>query len=443
MRDLLVTLIVLCSIPITFMRPYVGVLVGTWLSLMSPHKMAWGFAQTLRVALIVAVATMLAWLFSNERKHPPGNSIVTCLALFTFWIVVCMPFAQVPNEAMDKFVQVAKILLLAYVAMCMVRGRQRIQLFVWVTAISIGFYGIRGGVFTVLTGGNFRVWGPPDTFIEDNNQLGLALGMVLPLLFYLQLTTANRWIRLGLWGAMGLTLIAILGTYSRGALVSLSITLPVLWWRMPRRALTGVAFAIFLGGFLAAAPDKWFDRMQSTANYQEDTSAQGRFDAWTFAWRIATDHPFVGGGFRVFYDSRIFISYVPDAPESRNAHSIYFEVLGEMGFVGLFLFLLLGLSALRTTQQIVRLARDRPDLKWAADLGRMLQVSLLSYATAGAFLNLGFFDLYYTVLVTIVATKHEVQQTLLASTKSLVRKPASGSGSVVGTRPIAQGLLGR
>lgn len=415
MRDFLVTLIVLCSVPMTFVRPHVGVLVGTWLSLMSPHRLAWGYAQTLRVAMIVAAATLVAWIISREPKRPPGGAVVALLGAFTFWIFVCMPFALVPAEAWDKFVQVLKILLLTYVAMCLIQGKERIQALVWVTALSIAFYGLRGGIFTILTAGQYRVWGPPGTFIEDNNQLGMALIMVLPLLYYLQLSGVQsltpmlqRWVRLGLWGLMGLTLLAILGTYSRGALVGLSIVLAFFWWRTPHRIVTGGIFAVVLAGALLSAPEKWFERMETIANYQEDESAQGRIDAWTFATKIALDRPLVGGGFRVFYDRDIFLSYIPSAPTNRNAHSIYFEVLGEMGFVGLFLFLALGLAALGTAQRIMRLARGRPELKWAEDLGRMIQVSLVGYASAGAFLNLGFFDLYYTILVILVATRLEV-----------------------------------
>jgi probable O-glycosylation ligase (exosortase A-associated) len=415
-----VTLSVFLSVPVTLVRPHIGILVGTWLSLMSPHKLTWGYAQTLRVAFIVAIATIIAWIASKEPKRPPGGSVVAILAAFTVWVCVCMPFALVPVDAMAKFEQAMKILLLTFLAMCLIQGKERIQALVWVTALSIGFYGLRGGVFTILTHGQYRVWGPPETFIEDNNQLGLALTMILPLLYYLQLTTAQRWVRLGLWGLMGVTLLAILGTYSRGALLGLSMVLAVLWWRTPHRLLTGAAFAVMLGGALLAAPEKWFDRMDSIANYQHDESAQGRIDAWTFATKLALDRPIVGGGFRVFYDKDIFLSYVPDAPTNRNAHSIYFEVLGEMGFVGLFLFLALGLAALGTAQRIIRLARDRPDLRWAEDLGRMLQVSLMGYATAGAFVNLGFFDLYYTVLVILVATRHEVGRAVTAAQPAAV-----------------------
>ncbi len=105
---------------------------------------------------------------------------------------------------------------MTFVAMCLLQERQRLQLMVWVIAVSLGFYGARGGIFTILTGGNYRVWGPPDTFIADNNQLALAMIMTLPLMWYLYLTTVQRWLRLGVLGVAGLTMISVLGTHSRG-----------------------------------------------------------------------------------------------------------------------------------------------------------------------------------------------------------------------------------
>src|SRR5690349_6336112 len=133
MRDLLITISVLCSVPVTFVRPHIGILVGTWLSLMSPHKLTWGYAQTLRVALISALATILAWIISSEPKRPPGGAVVVILAAFTIWVCVCLPFAILPDLALVKFEQVIKILLLTFVAMCLIHGKQRIQALVWVT----------------------------------------------------------------------------------------------------------------------------------------------------------------------------------------------------------------------------------------------------------------------------------------------------------------------
>lgn len=412
MRDLFVALIVFGSVPFTFVRPYVGVLVWTWLSLMNPHRMTWGFAYTLRVALVVGATTLIAWLLSRERKVPPLSLPVVLLALLTIWVSICTLFAVNAEGAWTKWEQVIKILVMTFVAMCMLQDRQRIQLMVWVIAVSLGFYGFRGGIFTVLTGGNYRVWGPPDTFIEDNNQLALALVMVLPLIWYLYTTTVQRWAQIGLLGAAGCTVIAVAGTQSRGGAVAMAVMLTYLWFKSRYKVVTFVAGAVILVGVLAFLPDQWFARMSTIQDYDQDLSVRGRFDAWTFAWRVALERPIFGGGFNVFYDADYFMRLVPEAISFRAAHSIYFEVLGESGFVGLGLFLLLGLSCLLTAGSIIRQARGRLDLEWARNLAAMTQVSLVGYASAGAFLNLGFFDLYYAIIAVIVGLKAVVLREL-------------------------------
>lgn len=433
MRDFLLVLIVLGSLPVIFVRPHVGILVWTWLSFMSPHRLTWGMAAELRVALIVGLATIIAWLLSRENKRLPSSVAVYVLFAFTIWVIVSTFFALVPEFAWQKLDQILKIIGMTLVAMCLMHGRSRIEQLTWITVLSLGFYGVRGGIFAILTGGNYRVFGPPDTFISDNNQLALALVMTLPLMRYCQIATRNSLVKHGMWGVIGLTLIAIIATYSRGGLLALGAMLGFLWLKTPHRLVTGSAMGAVLALALMFAPQSWYDRMASISNYKQDESVLGRFDAWTFAWRIALDRPLVGGGPRAFYDSELFLSYVPEAPQGRNAHSIYFEVLGETGFVGLGLFFLLGISAFWAASRVIRMTRNCPDLQWAKNLAAMTQVSMVGYATAGAFLNLGFFDLYYTIIAIIVLLYTEVQRSMVESMpretrfkNSIIRRAVKG-----------------
>jgi probable O-glycosylation ligase (exosortase A-associated) len=432
MRDLLVALLVFGSVPFTLVRPYIGILVWTWLSLMSPHRMTYGFAYDLRVAMIVGVTTIAAWLFSREPKRPPLSAPVVLLFLFMVWISVCTVFAINQDAAFMKWNQVIKILAMTFVAMCMLQDRERINQMVWVMAVSLGFYGFRGGIFTVLTGGNYRVWGPPETFIEDNNQLALALVMILPLIWYLYTNAKQRWVQLGLLGAAGCTAVAIAGTYSRGGALGLAIILGYLWLKSRYKVVTFIAAVVVVVGALAFLPEQWYGRMNTIQNYDQDMSVRGRFDAWTFAWRLALERPITGGGFSVFYDGPLFMRLVPEAITFRNAHSIYFEVLGESGFVGLGLFILLGLSSLLTAASIIRLTRKKPEFDWARNLAAMCQVSLVGYASAGAFLNLGFFDLYYYIIALVVVVKAVVLRDL----KQAAQQREKPMAPAAGVRPV-------
>src|SRR3546814_4729539 len=82
-------------------------------------------------------------------------------------------------------------------------------------------------------------------------------------------------------------------------------------------------------------PQSWIDRMQTIETYQGDGSALSRLEVWGFALKLTKDRPIVGGGFRVSYNDAIYLKYVPDARtgRGRNYHSVYFEILGELGYV--------------------------------------------------------------------------------------------------------------
>jgi putative inorganic carbon (hco3(-)) transporter len=429
MRDFLIVMIVLGSVPLIIVRPQIGILIWFWLSMMNPHKWAWGYAQEFRVALVAGIAALLAWLISQEPKLPPRSPIVYTLAAFTFWVSLAALFAIHPEVAIPKWEEIIKILLMTFVTMCIVQSQERIQQLVWVITVSIGIYGVKGGLFSVATGGNYRVWGPDDTFISDNNSLALALIVILPLLQYLRTTATNRWVKFGLFGSMGLTIVSILGSYSRGALLGLGVTLAMLLLKSRRALATVLVMVGVFGAALYLLPDQWAARMSTIQEYEQDASTAGRFDAWNFAFRLARDHPFLGGGQLVGTDDRLFKQYVPTAVASRAAHSIYFEVLGETGFVGLGLFLLLLFFSFRGGSNIIKSTRNRPDLAWARSLAAMLQVAFVGYAAAGAFLSLGFFDLYYALIAVMTATQVVVRREL-AKPRGAAAEPARTAASL-------------
>jgi probable O-glycosylation ligase (exosortase A-associated) len=412
MRDLAIVLIVFGSLPLILVRPQVGILMWFWLGMMNPHQLAWGYAQQLRVALVVGTATLIAWALSREPKLPPKMPAVFALAGYTFWFSLAALMAIHPEHSLPKWQEAIKILLMTFVTMCIVQERERLHQLVWVIVGSLGVYGVKGGIFSILHGGNYRIYGPPNSFIEENNSLALALIMILPLALYLRATTSNRWIKQGLVGGIGLTLLAILGSFSRGALVGLTVTLGYFWLKSRHKLITAIAALVLVGGALAWLPQTWFDRMSTIESYDRDESAIGRFDAWTFAFKLALDYPLTGGGQLITDDSSLFKHYVPSAARARAAHSIYFETLGETGFVGLGFFLLLLFVSFRTARAIIRSTSQRPDLAWAHNLASMIQVSLLGYAATGAFLSLGLFDLYYAVVAITVSLQVVVKREL-------------------------------
>ena len=438
MRDIVLFLIVAGAVPVSLIQPYIGVLAYSWVSYMNPHRLTYGFMYEFPIAMAIGAATGLGWLLVRERKSIPMTATTWLLVVFTLWCSFTTIFAIMPVEAQSKLINFIKIMFMIFVTLSLMRTRERLQLLVWVIVISLGFYGIKTGLFTLMTGGGSRVYGPGGSMLEENNAFGVGMLMVIPLMRYLQMTTPSRWVFFGLAGAMVLTVVAVLATYSRGALIGLAILAGYFWWQSRRKVVIGVLGAAVLAGGVAFMPDQWTDRMHTLETYEQDQSAQGRFDAWTFAYRIAVDRPITAGGFNAFMDGKTFLSYVPEAPTGRAAHSIYFEVLGEHGFIGLALFLAIGFTTLRNGRWVSRMTRGHPELDRARSLGAMMQVSVAGYAASGAFLTLAFFDLFYHLVAISVLNRWLTRQELSSQVKELghntMISPAAGVPALAGTR---------
>lgn len=411
MRDVIILLIVLGVLPMVLARPHIGIYLWSWISYMNPHRLAWGFASTFPFAFLTAIATLIGFLFSKEPKRLPWTREATLLTIFVVWMFITTLTAFNSDSAWDHWNKIWKIQMMTLVTLTLMLKKERIEGLIWVMAGSLAFYGVKGGIFTILTGGNYRVWGPPGTFIGGNNEIALALVMVIPLLRYLQITVTKRWQSVGLGLTMILCMISIIGTYSRGAFLALAAMGLLLVWKSRKRASLLLALTIVLPLAALIVPAKWTERMQTIETYEEDASVQGRFNSWIFAFNLAKDHPLVGGGFEAF-TPKLFEMYAPDPEDVHDAHSIYFEVLGEQGFVGLGLFLLLGWFTWRSCVWIAKQAKDDPDTQWMADLARMLQVSIVGYAVGGTFLGLAYFDFYYHLIAVVILLKVLLQDHL-------------------------------
>lgn len=409
MRDLILAGFLFGSIPFILWRPAIGVFLWVWVSVMNPHRLTWGFAYDYPFAQLVAIATLAGMLFASGPKRLPLTRVTVTLMLLALWMNFTTLFALDVAESLPMWERVMKIQLMVFVSLYLLHSKQHVQWLIWILAGSVAFFGAKGGAFTLLTGGEFRVWGPPGSFIEENNSLALATIMTIPLLYYLFRQSRNRWLRWGLLGVIALCALSALGSYSRGAFVAITAVLGFLWWKSRSKFLTAIAVALMATVALSFMPDRWHDRMESILTYDQDSSALGRMNSWMMAINLANDRPLVGGGFEI-YNENVFARYAPDPSTVRSAHSIYFQMLGEHGYVGLMLFLLLWFLIWRDASWIIRHTRDRTDLRWAHDLARMSHVSLVGYAVGGAFLNLAYFDVPYYLVVALVVTRLLVEK---------------------------------
>ncbi|MDI3294248.1 putative O-glycosylation ligase, exosortase A system-associated [Janthinobacterium tructae] len=430
MRDILITIIILGSLPFILKSPAIGGLMWVWVSVMNPHTQAWGFATHLPFAFIIAIATMLSLTMTREPKSLPLTPVSVLLLLFVAWMNVTALFALLPASSWMQWNKVMKIMLMSFVIMMVIRTRRDIVRLIWVLVGSLGYYGVKGGIFTIRSRGTERVWGPEDTFIGDNNALALALIITIPLMYYLQQNTERhrRWVRHGLSAAMLLSALAALGSYSRGGLLAIAAMGLFMWLKSDRKLLLGALLGAVAPLLLAFMPERWAERMDTINTYQDDESAMGRLNAWRMAWNLARDR-FPGGGFDVS-DAGIFARYAPNPMDVHAAHSIYFQVLGEHGFVGLLIYLALGVATWRTAGAIIRLTRGQPELRWAHGLATMSQASLIGFAVGGAFLSLLYFDMPYYLMAALIATRIVVERQAPAPTSRQARAKAEARAAI-------------
>ncbi|MDH3637494.1 MAG: putative O-glycosylation ligase, exosortase A system-associated [Gammaproteobacteria bacterium] len=411
MRDLIVTLAVLGSLPFILLRPYVGVLVWSWLGYMNPHRFTWGFAYNFPFSQIVALTTIVAVVLSTDPKRIPWFGVTFIWLLFVVWMNITTVFAIDPEVSVPAWERAMKIQLIAWITLMLINDPQRLRYLIWVIVVSLGFFGVKGGIFSILTGGNYLVMGPPDSMIPENNSLAVALLMTLPLFRFLQLSYTQKWIKYALLAAMALTMLAILTSFSRGALIAILAMGVFMILKTPYRFRIGLVMLVMLPFMFAFMPDAWYERMATIETYRIDSSAMGRINAWYFAYNLVKDFPYMGGGFDTF-TAELYIRYAPDPLTVLDSHSIYFEALAEQGFIGLGLFLMLGIMTFRMCSWVIKNTKEHEDLRWAYNLTSMLQISLVAYAVGGIFLGLAYYDLYYHIIGMAVITCGLVKKAL-------------------------------
>ena len=408
MRDIIVVSIVLAAALATLRRPWIGVMLWTWLSIMNPHRYTYGFAYSAPLAAIAAGATLVGLLITKERESPFKGGATVALALFTAWMTLSWLFGLDPSGDYEQWKKVIKIDLMILVTLALLRTRQHILALTWVAAGSLALLGIKGGIFTLTGGGSERVWGPSGSFIEDNNEFAVALIMTIPLLRFLQLQIVSRWGRHFLSGTIILCAVAALGSQSRGALLAISAMVFWIWWNGEKKFAVGILIVLIAIPLISFMPDSWSERMSTILKYEQDGSALGRISAWWNAWNLAFHYP-LGVG---FYAARpeLFALYSPYPDSVHAAHSIYFQVLGNHGFVGLAIFLGIFVVTWRSAGWLRHQKFPSPDAKWCNDLGAMCQVALAGYAVGGAFLSLAYFDLPYVIMALVALTRMWVQR---------------------------------
>lgn len=399
MRDLLVFAFVLLMLPVSIRRPFIGLLVFSWLAYMRPQDLCWGFARTMRLSFFVGLAMILGWWAYEQGKRRfalwDTRSVLMCtLALL---VSVSYAFAQKQDAYTNTyFFEYIKIIIISLFTTAQVDSRLRLRVMFWTIALSLGFFGVKNGIQGVLTGGSPILRGPGG-MLEDNNDFALAMVMNVPLLWYMGIAEKGiPWARRATQVAVLLTVITVVLTHSRGAFLALSATALWIAWRSGHlvRAVSVLAFLALL--FPLVAPDAVLERLSSIGDTKE-SSANARLTAWATAMRMISDNPVLGVGLRNFQPRFPEYSVVPLSEGSQTyvAHNSYLQIWAESGSLAFVAYIVLLGSVFFACRRVHRMSRQRPDLQWAGNYARMMEATMVGFLVGAFFLNRGHFDLIY------------------------------------------------
>jgi probable O-glycosylation ligase (exosortase A-associated) len=409
-RGVLLLIFFVLSLPACFVRPFYGIVLWMIVAFLNPQTALfyWNVAASFPWAVAVAIPTMAGLIIFSRGwiSRIAAREVYLMAALWIWFTATSIISTHTPmfiHHAADTLYRwgfVSKIVLMTVVIIATVRSFSQLRILVLVICGCFGFFVLKFSPFLLITGGAFRLHGPEFSMIADNNDMGLALNMTAPLFYFLAKSETKRSIR-WLFGLLFiLTIPAIFFTYSRGALVGLIVVLAILFLHSGRLALVPVVVAAVVIALLFA-PQAWRNRMDPTRPEMIDASARSRLNAWSYAWNLAMDYPITGGGFSTF-TPQLYALYAPAVDyEGHGAHSIYFQVLGEHGFVGLSLFLALICSAFVTGHRLVRTARLHRD-ELVIQYTNMFRLSLIGFLASGMFLGRAYFDYFFTILACLI-----------------------------------------
>lgn len=447
MRGLIVLGVLVTFIIITLFlaRPFLAVYIYYWLAFMAPLHVSYSLGSGIPWSQIVVVTMCATVLISKNKlnKKVFGDSTIVFMTLLFAWTGITTLVAHFPVTAQESFADNIKIWLVAVMCAMLMNTRERLHYLVWILVLSIGFHTVQAGVITIFSGGGAKIYGPAKSAFNTENPFARITIMILPLMLFLFHHSRNTLVRKSVLGATLLDVMALVGTGSRGGFIAFCAMAAYSWFRSKRKFI--FTFLLLLAGIAATALlsddriGEWTDRMSTIGQAEEVHTAQQRFDAWFWAMDYANDHPIFGGGFGVF---RLNIQVVKESEAYLLAHSNFFQILGEHGYVGLALYMLMIFAVFMTCRRIEIASRGRPEVYWERDLAISLRIATIGYIVGGITITHDFFELFYVYVGMVAATRSLVVEKIgLQAYKGKV-KQSNRSGSKIVITPTKDASIG-
>jgi putative inorganic carbon (hco3(-)) transporter len=423
MRDLIFVGYIALIMLIAFKRPFLFTLVYAYVDIVSPQRLSYFLLNSVPLSLILFALAFLGFMVGDDKKDVRVSPRWFLLILLLGYCGYTTTVAVEPVAALEKWNWVWKALVFASFLPLTLRTKLRIEATILTMVLCASALIVTGGIKTAAGGGGY---GSLVILIDDNSGLfeGSIISCVAITIIPLVLWLAKHgtvfkpdWkVRLYAAALIFACLLIPVGTQARTGIVCIAV-LGILLLRYARYrmlylgavALVGLAVIPFL-------PSTFTQRADTIKNYKADESASTRLAVWAWTWEYVKEHP-MGGGFDVYRQNRIRYDITQkdnpaepepvDGPavkevvdEGRAFHSSYFEMLGEQGFPGLIMWLIIHFGGVWRMEVITRIyrKRNRPDEVWVAPLATALQNSQIIYLVGSLFVGIAFQTFFYMLI---------------------------------------------
>lgn len=420
MLDLAITLFTLAFLALGFRKPFLWVLAFLYIDTLSPQKISYSLLASMSISLVAFVLAFMGWLLLDDKRDSRFTMRQGIIAVLLVYCGLTTMFADFPVEAAEKWSWVWKALVFAIFLPLTLRTRLRIEAAALVMILSVGTIIINGGIKTVGGGGGYgtlRLLLDTNFGLYEGSIISAVSIAVIPLIVWLMKhgTIFKPDWRVKLFGVALIFACALIpiGTQARTGLLCLALLGVLALRTVKRRFLYLGVMATLVVVAIPFLPDSFTKRMDTIENHKADQSASTRVAVWMWTLDYVKDHPF-GGGFDAYRSNKLKVELVTVTGEGNNTskdvveveeksrayHSSYFEMLGEQGWPGLFLWLWLLVSGLWQMERIRSRWKNRTGEgeTWQAPLANALQQSLLVYMLGGAFVGIAFQPFCYMLI---------------------------------------------
>lgn len=411
MTDYFIFAVFLLFVYFGLSRPAIAFSGYLWIDIVVPQQKVFGFLAGQSLSMYMAVICILSLVVGQKRlKKSEFLLPIIFFILFAIWITITTQFAHFPFRAEIKWDTTIKTLIMASCLIFAITNRKQLELALLIMLFSFSFYMLSAGLKTLTGGGgygNTLIVGGGNSGWSESSTLAAFSVICMPLIIFFKkhitlLPHLNKQDK-AWYGALICCVATLIGSTARTGLISLAAYFCITMLT-PKNLIKGAIAAVICAvAFINFAPPEWTERMNTLNNVEQEGSAMGRVVVWQWTIDYVKEHPFMGGGFDSFLANKGQLSNYSDTFEIEYAkafHSIYFEVLGEQGYVGFIIYFTLLFWAYRKNASI---ASKKGIDNWSRALAYQMKLMIFLFCVGGLFVGIAYKPFIFQIVALTVA----------------------------------------